>query len=423
MIRKGCFVSGHAHIGARVRVTLFLATSYMMSCPIARTLPAPNYPPRTSRTLALQMPLDNASDAPASDMDPFGSSDSGDQMAGSDNPYPKFTPLAPFSRLLGYTEHDRQRYISLQSNNTARLLKLELTPLERAGLAYYDSIFYTYESYGDLFGTSAGLAIGYMLRNRRAGPIARGLSRFIGQGANPRAANYVAAALRLVVFGSAGRLYGLASAGLQGLNRMRAEQSQDPVMSRIVGARAARSGALEREVNMRRRTLGLGGGDDDAQSLGGMEMADQVRLGDEAAARERSAAFPFGKPSEVVVEMEKRRETLGEDPFAAAITSATDGKAPEKAWQNNHSNTAESSWERLRRGKPPAEALPQQTRGGGSGVGEVALRAEPKTDGFGWDPEKTQAQKEFDEGVERERRIGTGDGYSEGDQGGKKWKD
>lgn len=364
------------------------------------------------------MPLDNASDAPASDVDPFGPSDSGDQVTDSDNPYPKFTPLAPFSRLLGYTEHDRQRYIHLQSKNTARLLKLELTPLERAGLAYYDSIFYTYESYGDLFGTSAGLAIGYMLRNRRAGPIARGLSRFIGQGANPRAASYVAAALRLVVFGSAGRLYGLTSAGLQGLNRMRAEQSQDPVMSRIVGARAARNGALE--AKMGRRTLGLGG-DDDAQSLGGMEMADQVRLGDEAAARERNAAFPFGKPSEMVAE--KQRETPGEDPFAVAITSITDEKAPEKAWRNNQSNTAESSWERLRRGKPPAEAFSQQMRGGGPDAGEVASRAEPKMDGFGWDSEKTQAQREFDESVERERRIGAGDGYSEGDQGEKKWKD
>lgn len=387
----------------------------------------PHTPPLPRALPALQMPLDNASDAPASDMDPFGPSDPGDQVADSDNPYPKFTSLAPFSRLLGYTEHDRQRYILLQSKNTARLLKLELTPLERAGLAYYDSIFYTYESYGDLFGTSAGLAIGYMLRNRRAGPIARGLSRFIGQGANPRAASYVAAALRLVVFGSAGRLYGLTSAGLQGLNRMRAEQSQDPVMSRIVAARSARSGALEREAKMGRRTLGLGGGggggDDDTQSLGGMEMADQVRLGDEAAARERSAAFPFGKPSEMVAEMEKRKETPEEDPFAVAITSATDGKAPEKAWQNNHSNTAESSWERLRRGKPPTEALSKQTRGGGPDAGEVASRAEPKTDGFGWDLEKTQAQKEFDESVERERRIGAGDRYSEGDQGGKKWKD
>lgn len=358
------------------------------------------------------MPLDNASDPPSSDVDPFGAGDSGDQIADSENPYPKYTSLAPLSRLLGYSEHNRQRYIELQARNTARLLKLDLTPLERAGLAYYDSIFYTYESYGDLLGTTAGLAIGYALRNRRAGPIARGISRFIGQGASPHTANYVAAGLRLLVFASAGRLYGLTSAGLQGLNRMRAEQSRDPVMSRVLAARAVRTGTMEKEAKIARRRpavgagAGGGGDDDDAQSLGGMEMADQVRLGDEAAARERSAAFPFGKPSDLVGE-KKRSETPGEDPFT--VVPAADEKAPEKAWRNTHSNTAESSWERLRRGKTAVA----------SGDGP---RAEPKTDGFGWDLEKTQAQKEFDESVERERRNGAGDGYSEGDQGGKGWK-
>lgn len=357
------------------------------------------------------MPLDNASDPPSSDVDPFGAGDPGDQIADSENPYPKYSSLAPFSRLLGYSEHNRQRYIELQARNTARLLKLDLAPLERAGLAYYDSIFYTYESYGDLLGTAAGLAIGFALRKRRAGPIARGIARFIGQSARPHTANYLSAGLRLLLFASAGRLYGLTSAGLQGLSRMRTEQGQDPTMSRILEARAVRTGTIEKEARMARRRLrlaaGAGGDDDDAQSLGGMEMADQVRLGDEAAARERNAAFPFGKPSDMVGE-NKRSEAPGEDPFTV-VTPTADTKAPEQTWRNTHSNTAESSWERLRRGKTAVAS-------------RDGPQAEPKTDGFGWDLEKTQAQKEFDESVERERRSGTGDGYSEGDQGDKGWK-
>lgn len=420
------------------------------------------------------MPLENASDPSSTEMDPFGPSDPGDQLADSDNPYPQFTPLAPLSGILGYTENDRQRYMRVQSQNTMRLLKMDLAPLERAGLAYYDSIFYTYESYGDLFGTSTGVAIGYALRNRRAGPIARGFARVLGQGANPRTAKYVAVALRLLVFGTAGRLYGLTSAGLQALSRMRGEQSRDPNMARIVAARAARSGVLEREAKMRRRTPLAGGGDgndndeDDAQSLGGMEIADQVRLGDEAVAREQSAAFPFGRPSDKLVEMEmekRRGEQLSSqaaaaaaaavvgDPFdvgaetevgavggAPAGLGAGGGPVPRGVWRNTHSNTAESSWERLRRGQGPA-ARPEQTRGDGEGGEEAVVRTspwparapmkgfggaspEPKTDGFGGekDLEKMQAQNEFDESVERERESSAGDGYSEGDQAGKGWR-
>lgn len=399
-------------------------------------------------------------------MDLFGPSDAGDQLADSDNPYPQFTPLAPLSWLLGYSESDRQRYLRIQSQNTARLLKLELAPLEQAGLAYYDSIFYTYESYGDLAGTSTGVAIGYALRNRQAGPIARGLARIIGQGANPRAAKYVAVGLRIAVFGSAGRMYGLTSAGLQALSRMRREQGTDPGMARVVAARAARNVLMEREAKVKRRmssssSSAVGDDDDgDAQSLGGMEIADRVRLVDEAAAREQSAAFPFGRPSEKVVEMEKRRgvasplppssETVG-DPFEGEEGEA-DGALPaddgtQRAWRNTHSNTAESSWERLRRGQGPAATTPapaatrpeQTGDGSGTGTSPWPARApmkgfggasqEPKMDSFsfstggGKDLERMQAQKEFDESVERERRSGAGDGYSEGDQPGKGWKD
>lgn len=397
------------------------------------------------------MPLENASDAASMDMDPFG--DPSDQLADSENPYPSFTPLAPLSVLLGYTENDRQRYMELQAQNTARLLNLDFTPLERAGLAYYDSIFYTYESYGDLLGTSTGLTIGYAMRKRPAGPIARGITRILGR---PHAGGYVAAAIRLLVFGAAGRMYGLTSAGLQALNRMRGEQSRDPGMARIVAARAARSGALEKETKMRRRapTMAMADGDDDAQSLGGMEIADQVRQGDEAAAREQSRAFPFGRPSEKVAELEKARgggEMAAEatmmqdegDPFAVGAAKQAPGETPQTAWRNTHSSTAESTWERLRRGQGPAVQTQRGGGGGGSGGADEAVprtspwparapmkgfgsgNVEPKMDSFSFagagdkDLERIQAQKEFDESVERERRSGAGDGYSEGDKGGK----
>lgn len=254
-------------------------------------------------------------------------------------------------------------------------------------------------------------------------------------------------------------MYGLTTAGLQALNRMRAEQRADPGIVRIVKARAERIGALERET--RHKTMGyppvrravVGGADDDEQSLGGMEMADQTRREGEATAREQSRAFPFGRPSEKVVEVEQRREESGggDDPFGfgAEEKGSSVQKAPQRGWRNTHSNTTESTWERLRRGQAPVASSQSRSDNpdADTAATETAPRTspwptrapmkgfdsrspEPKTDSFSFsntveerELAKAQAQKEFDESVEKERRSGGGDGYSEGDKGGSQWRD
>lgn len=344
----------------------------------------------------------------------------------NDSPYPTPTSLAPLSFLLGYTDDGRQRYINAQAENTSRLLNLPLTLHERSGLAYYSSIFYTYESYGDTLGTATGLTVGYLLRNRKPGVITNGISRLLGQSSNPKAVKLIGASLKLVAFGVAGRMYGLTSAGLQALNRIRAEQRADSGMERIVKARAAKIGALERETRHRTMNYPSVKKGDDGQSLGGMEVADQERREEEAVVREQRRAFPFGRPSEKVVELERERETRGDDPFELG-GSGGGGEREEVqkgGWKNTHSSTAESTWERLRRGKaPPGD------EGRGSAWGRTKGDEEPKTDSFSFSNSveerelaKVQAQKEFDERVERERRSGGNDGYSEGDNG-RKWRD
>lgn len=362
--------------------------------------------------------------------------------------YPPPPPLAPLSFLLGYTPADRSRYITLQANATSRLLSIPLSPTELAALTYYDSIFYAYESYGDVLGTSLGALLGFALRARKPGRIPTAIARLFN--VNPR---YVAVTLRVGVFGSLGRLYGMTTAGVQALNRMRKEQKDDPVMGRVVAARQRKLSAIEREVRARAfgaQQEGAQGGqrggqeserERDEQSLGGMEVADYKRRSDEDVVNAERTAFPFGRPSEAVAaaqQQERQGERQGErgdDPFLFA-DEKEEGRteAPVRGgWRNTHSNTGESTWERLRKGQRPQpqqqqaeETQPQQSqspwpqRAPMKGFGEAAgAGSEPKTDSFSFsstaeDRElaKAQAQKEFDESVERERRSG-----SEGEQG------
>lgn len=375
------------------------------------------------------MPLSNASDSPSSDFDSF--PDSPDPYSGSgsdsssDSPaiYPPPPSLAPFSSFFGYSPSDRARYIGVQSTNTSRLLNLNPTPAESAALAYYDSIFYTYESYGDVLGTSTGALIAFLFRNRRPGPFATGLSRALGQASNPKAARLISTTFKFLVIGAAGRLYGLTSAGIQALNRIRTEQRTDPIMARIVAARARRTST--QELDTKRKAFSYPRvqqrQQEDEQSLGGMETADVKRRSDEAEVEAESRAFPFGRPSEKVAELEAREPERGEDPF---FEEGQKEGPVQTGWRNKHSGTAESAWERLRKGQVDT---PDRTS---SWVGRVDEEKEPKTDSFSFSKTveerelaKAQAQKEFDESVERERRSGAGDGYSEGDKGGRGWRD
>ncbi|KAH0605399.1 uncharacterized protein H6S33_004621 [Morchella sextelata] len=352
--------------------------------------------------------------------------------------YPQPPPLAPLSSLLGYTPTDLARYTALQRTATTALLSQPLTPTEAAGLTYYDTLFYTYESYGDVLGTSAGALLGLALHTRKPGRIPTAIARLFS--VNPR---YAAVTLRVAVFASLGRLYGLTTAGVQALNRIRLEQKNDPDMARVVAARARRLSALEREV--RARAFGAqearrgeeAGGERDEQSLGGMEVAEYRRRSDEDVVNAERTAFPFGRPSEAVAaaQVGERQGENGDDPFLLVDEEGgkTEAAPVRGGWRNAHSSTGESAWERLRKGQRPqaaaeeeeaqSQASPWPQRAPMKGFG-AAAGGEPKTDSFSFsrtveerELAKAQAQKEFDESVERERRSGSGEGYGEGGQG------
>ncbi|KAG0135214.1 hypothetical protein HOY82DRAFT_158561 [Tuber indicum] len=404
------------------------------------------------------MPHDIAgNDMPVPEPDPFGSGDPDAYDLSSTGNYPSPPGLAPLSGLLGYSEANRDFFVRTSLTQTTALLGLKLTPAEREGLTYYNRRFYSYESYGDVLGISAGILISFLLRNRKPGIISTTMvSVFTKPGARrDNAAKWLSRGLKLSVWGCVGRLYGLTSAGFQALQKNKAEKRLDPNLRRVVAAANKKKEALVHEIQANgpglRRMEGLEnpGAQDDGQSLGGMEISDgtEGRL-------DASEVFPHGRPSEQVAELEARKRSggnPGNDPFGVDDASPTSGDGVmgqgQGGWTNTHSNTSESAWERIRKGQSPTTRPPTDR---GEGDGNTTYTSEPKVGGWPSRPSmkgygqganrepgtdsfmfskseeerqlaKQEAQKEFDAKVEKERSGGSGDGYTEGDSRNRRW--
>jgi len=399
-------------------------------------------------------------DIPVSEPDPFDGGDSDAYDQSSTGNYPSPPGLAPFSGLLGYSEANRDRFIRGSLMKTTALLGLKLTPTEREGLAYYNSRFYSYESYGDTLGISAGVLIAFLLRNRKPGVISTTMvSVFTRPGAQrDNAAKWLSRGLKLSVWGCVGRMYGLTSAGFQALQKNRVEKRGDPNLRRIIAATDKKKEALLHEIQakmpeVRQRMGGLGdpGAQDDEQSLGGAETSDGAESGLDASEKER---FPHGRPSEQVANLEARKRgggNPGDDPFGVDDASPTGGEGAtgqgQGRWTNTHSDTSESAWERIRKGQsptahPPADGSEDGVNAVGPNepkVGGWPNRAsinrhgqdgnkEPGTDSFTFSKSeeerqlaRQEAQKEFDAKVEKERAGEPGDGYVEDDSRNRRW--
>jgi len=403
------------------------------------------------------MPLDKAdNDMPVSEPDPFGGGDPDAYDQSSTGNYPSPPGLAPFSGLLGYSEANCDFFVRTSLKQTATLLGLKLTPTEREGLAYYSSRFYSYESYGDTLGISAGVLIAFLLRNRKPGVISTTMvSVFTKPGAQrDNAAKWLSRGLKVSVWGTIGRMYGITSAGFQALQKNKVEKRGDPNLRRIVAAADKKKETLVHEirVNARMRDLETPKVQGDEQSLGGVEISDGTESGLDASEKER---FQHGRPSEQVAELEARKRSggnTGDDPFGIDNASPTGGEGATGqsrggGWTNTHSNTSESAWERIRKGQPPAARPPADRGEGGMNtmspdepkVGGWPNRAsinrydqggnrEPGTDSFTFSKSeeerqlaKQEAQKEFDAKIEKERNGELGSGYVEGDSKNRRW--
>ncbi|CUS14243.1 unnamed protein product [Tuber aestivum] len=381
-------------------------------------------------------------DIPASEPDPFGAGDPDPYDPFSTGNYPSPPRLAPLSGLLGYSEANRDFFVRTSLTHTAILLGLKLTPVEREGLAYYQSRFYSYESYGDVLGVSAGVFVAFLLRNRKPGLISTTMVRVFTKPGTRRdsAARWLSRGLKLSVWGAVGRMYGLTSAGFQAVQKNRAEKRADPNLRRVVAVAAKKKEALVHEIQVngpglrRMEDLENPKTQDDEQSLGGTGDSEGRESSLDAGEKE---IFPHGRPSEQVSELEARKRGEGhpgDDPFGVGDASPTEGGGAmgqgQGRWTNTHSNTGGSAWERIRKGQSPT-VRPPTDRSEEANIAEpkvggwpsrAPMNREPGTDSFTFSNSeeerrlaKQEAQKEFDARVEKERSGELGDEYVEGD--------
>ncbi|KAL7276612.1 hypothetical protein RUND412_000378 [Rhizina undulata] len=353
------------------------------------------------------MVLENASAAPTDDpystADPYPTdSSSTDPYSTPTTTYPPPPPLAPLSFLIYYNETDRQRYLRTQLALQQSQLGIRLTPTEKTALDHYNAVFYSYESYGDVFGLSAGLLLAFMLRNRKPGAFVNTLCRPFPVDQNAKL--WLARGIRFTILGAVGRMYGLTTAGYQALLKIREEQQRDPNLKRYNEVRLAwqnrreemiRSGARPPPVPVvDRRDLGTiealtkqAEGGEDEQSLGGLAATEGTDVPEET----------------------------------------TTGAEYNYSYTSPQSLRKESAWDRLRKGArrhteetveeteadttpvdtSPSSSSPWPTRAPMAGYEK---RREPRTDNFTFSPTeeerqlaREEAQKAFDERVERER--------------------
>jgi len=375
----------------------------------------------------------------------FGSSDSDDADKITDSgAYPPHPPITTFLGLSSgsFSEAARKRFIELQLAVAEREFGFHPTPLEREGIAYYNAVFYSAESKGSLYGTLAGGAIGVLMtrRQRNVGFLFRGIGNRLGVQYKWQ---LLASKLTNFAFITAvGRLWGITSYGVQAFNQTAKMQREDPNMRRYLKARDAwlaerhtegRSGITRAVIHVgqdARKAKEQEGAD--PQSLGGPDFYEDPKPADGSAQGEtEDNGESRRRVMEAVVRTQRQREAEAErarqqanernnnddDPFFGDSEPAQSNDTQARARRNPPHGSA---WDRLRRGehggpsdRDDSTASEWPRRPAMKGF----ERSEAKEDSFSFstgdrERAKEEAQRLFDEKVERERHGEGRDGFA-----------
>ncbi|KAG0643678.1 hypothetical protein HOY80DRAFT_1087858 [Tuber brumale] len=306
-----------------------------------------------------------------SEPNPFNSSDPDSYHQPSTGSYSSPLGLTLLSGLLRYSKASRDSYIRTSLTQAAALLGLQLTLVEREGLAYYNSRSYSHESYVGVLGVSSWVLIAFLHRSRKPSIISTAMVSLPKEPGAQRvnAAGWLSRGLRLAVPGTIGWMYGLTSAGSQALEKDKAENRADQNLRRAVAE------ILVKGPGMRR-----------------MEGFENLEAQDDELGLGRRTSL-YERPLEQVAELEARK-------------------------RRSEMNTRDTN-------EPKVGGCPN--RAPMKGYGEGANR-EPGTDSFKFSKSeeerqsaKQEAQKEFDRKVEKERRGELGDGLVERDSMNWRW--
>jgi len=249
---------------------------------------------------------------------------------------------------------------------------------------------------------------------------------------NPKAQLLVSRFNTVVALYWFGAFYGFSALGMPKMQAMVADQKKDPNLARFVAIReewaSSKLGAVRelqkarekaRDQRMAQRTEGEARDgaqqESDPQSLGGVDFYG-------ADSNSSTPKTEEGRPSSYQTPLSYQRPSSQQSPSSASVDKndpfSIVGDSHEAQSNANESQSGQqsgglSTWERIRRGEKPApqkqsEKTSEETP---SRVNSWRQRAQSKQDSFTFssnDSEKEmakiEAQKDFDQRVERERR-------------------
>ncbi|KAI5849101.1 hypothetical protein BZA05DRAFT_402214 [Tricharina praecox] len=379
----------------------------------------------------------------------FGSSDSDDAYNTSSSAYP---PHPPITRILGlssgtFSDAAKERFIQLQLAVAEREFGFRPSAVEHEGLAYYNAVFYAAESKGSLYGTLAGGAIGALMtrRQRNVGFLFRGIGNRLG--VQPKWQLLASRLTNFAFITAVGRLWGITSYGVQAFNQTAKMQREDPNMKRYLEARDRWLAQRQKEgrAGVTRAVMQVGQeaqrarerqqqDEGDPQSLGGVDFYEDRKPADGSASgvvedsgetRRISMEAKVGARRKREADAENVRQRANErhtddDPFFGdSEQTQSDDSRVVRARQNNNSQGG-SAWDRLRRGEQ-GDAANRDDSTASAWPRRSAMKgfeqSEAKEDSFSFstgdrERAKEEAQRLFDERVEKERRGEGRDGFA-----------
>ncbi|KAF8474594.1 hypothetical protein BDZ91DRAFT_711321 [Kalaharituber pfeilii] len=374
-------------------------------------------------------------------------------LAANSTLYPNpFRPVPVYAKLLGWSDDSRDRTVVNYVNRTQFFVDRRLTQTEVEAETYYQSNLCATLYKSEAIGLFSFLALAAVRQNAgRPGLITPYARRFLG----PTVGDWFIALSRFGVYGFFGRLQGSIIGAMVGINRMNESMRRDPNVHQLRVDLAEFRQWSENEVRRKVHQRRMGG---PKESI--FPTADEIRSrhGNRPHPSSQSQSMdPFASDSisqdtssidSLSTSIPTTPSTVPESP--PKVLSRSPAKTPQSTTSSDSDdlfssiipepNTTttgtptpanESAWERLRRQRQAEHQrgqAPSQSgfRPGASRLDEAARM--PKSDSFAFsetDEErqlaKSEAQRDFDARVERERRgeqgWGSGIGTSSGSRG------
>lgn len=367
-------------------------------------------------------------------------------------PPPAAVPIMP-----GFSEAGKQFFIDSHLSFAKRKFGFEPTPLEHKALAHQYGGLYVAEARGARDGLLAGMAVAYLLTRgrRRPGFIFRALGRMmpLSPADSPQARQLqqfllvTSQATNFAIISMLGSMCGMTTYGTKGISHLARTQYTDPTVRRYVELRNRWADTRENKNRVGPsppRHLpshpGGGNGEADEQSLGGLDY-----YGDNGPPAVDATTSPTITSTTAAAAATAAEDLFfGDDQAEERAQAPAEAAGPVRSWRDrlpSRAGRAEgggSAWDRIRRGEQSASHPDRRDDGDRSGPPsppsswprrpamkgfETQQQEEqpsptPKGDSFTFSRSdrdrllaKEDAQREFDERVERERRGEGLDGF------------